>query len=307
MSTLLESFAELGAKIEAPTGKCPFTLCGPVRGGKTHADGASSQFLSSLLFSLPLAENDSVIDLDFLNEKPYVGITTSWLDDLGIKYRSSADLLHWEIPGGQKIAAFEKTIAADFSTAAFPLIAGMIAGNGVDILNLDFNDPQGDKKVFDAVEKMGAKLRRGRELHVLPGCELKGFELDLNSTPDALPILAVAAAFAKGTTALVNVPQARFKECDRIAAMSSELRKMGAEITELEDGMIIRGGKKLHGAEVDSYHDHRIAMAAAVAACIADGEVTIDGAEAVRKSYPHFFEEFAKRGMTVCLRYSENG
>ena len=295
MSPLLDSFAELGAKIDAPTGKCPFTLCGPVKGGKTRANGESSQFLSSLLFSLPLAEKDSVIDLDFLNEKPYVGITTSWLDDLGIKYKSSADLLHWEIPGGQKIAAFEKTIAADFSTAAFPLIAGMIAGNGVDILNLDFNDPQGDKKVFDAVEKMGAKLRRGKELHVLPGCELEACELDLNSTPDALPILAVAAAFARGTTALVNVPQARIKETDRIAVMAEELAKVGIKTEELPDGLIIHGGTVQPGT-VDSHNDHRIAMAFAVAGLAASGPITITRAECAGVSYPGFFDDFTKLG-----------
>ena len=128
MASLLASFEELGAQVSAPSGKCPFSLQGPVRGGKTTADGQSSQFLSSLLLSLPLAEKDSVINLEFLNEQPYVGITTSWMDDLGLKYKKSADLLHWEIPGGQHINGFEKAIAADFSTAAFPLVAGMIAG-----------------------------------------------------------------------------------------------------------------------------------------------------------------------------------
>ena len=295
MASLLDSFAQLGARIDAPTGKCPFALQGPVRGGKTTADGQSSQFLSSLLLSLPLAEKDSVIDLEFLNEQPYVGITTSWMDDLGLKYSSSADLLHWEIPGNQKIAAFEKAIAADFSTAAFPLVAGMIAGDGIEIRNLDFNDPQGDKKVFEFVEKFGVKLERGKELFVPAQGALCGCELDLNSTPDALPILAVAGAFASGTTRLVNVPQARIKETDRIAVMSRELAELGIETQELPDGLIIHGGKMRAGT-VDSHGDHRIAMAFAVAGLASEEPVTILNAECAGVSYPGFFEDFIRLG-----------
>ena len=115
MATLLDSFAQLGAHIDAPTGKCPFSMRGPVTGGPVRADGSSSQFLSALLLSLPLAQQDSVITLDFLNEQPYVGITTSWMDALGLRYRRSEDLLNWEIPGRQKISAFDRTVPADFS------------------------------------------------------------------------------------------------------------------------------------------------------------------------------------------------
>lgn len=295
MSTLLNSFVQLGAKVNAPTGKCPFSICGPVKGGKTTADGQSSQFLSSLLFSLPLAEKDSIVDLEFLNEQPYVGITTSWMDDLGLVYKKSDNLLHWEIPGKQKIAAFEKNIAADFSTAAFPLIAGLIAGNGIFIRNLDFNDPQGDKKVFDFVEKFGAKIERGKELFIPRQKKLTGCELDLNSTPDALPILAVAAAFAEGTTALVNVPQARIKETDRIAVMAQELAKVGIKTEELPDGLIIHGGT-MHAGTVDSHNDHRIAMAFAVAGLAAQEPLVINNAECAGVSYPGFFDDFKQLG-----------
>ena len=300
MSTLLDSFAQLGAFIDAPTGKCPFTLRGPVTGGRTTADGESSQFLSSLLFSLPLAEKDSVIDLEFLNEQPYVGITTAWMDALGLKYTSSKNLLHWEIPGGQKIKGFEKAVAADFSTAAFPLVAGMLSGRGIDILNLDFNDPQGDKKVFDFAEKLGAKLVRKKELTVLESGPLCGCELDLNSTPDALPILAVAGAFARGTTRLVNVPQARIKETDRIAVMSRELAKVGIQTEELPDGLIIHGGT-VRGGEVESYGDHRIAMAFAVAGLAAEGPITINDAQCAGVSYPGFFADFKELGANFTL------
>lgn len=301
MDTLLDSFVRLGAKKDAPTGKCPFTIHGPVRGGKTIADGSSSQFLSSLLFSLPLADGDSVIDLEFLNEQPYVGITTSWMDELGLQYRNTPDLLHWEIPGGQKIQAFDKTIPADFSTAAFPLIAALITRSDVEIRNLDFQDPQGDKKVFDFAEKLGAELCRSGNLRVLGrNSRLTGCELDLNATPDALPILAVAAAFAGGSTRLVNVPQARIKETDRIAVMAQELAKTGIRTEELPDGLIIHGGR-MHRAEINSYKDHRIAMAFAVAGLASDEPLTICDAECAAVSYPGFFDDFKKLGATFVM------
>jgi len=295
MATLLDSYAQLGAKIDAPTGKCPFSMRGPVTGGPVTADGSSSQFLSALLLSLPLAAKDSVITLDFLNEQPYVGITTSWMDALDLHYRRSDDLLRWEIPGRQKISSFDRTIPADFSTAAFPLVAGMIAGNGVRIRNLDFCDPQGDKAVFDFAEKMGARLERGESLTVLPGAHLGGCDLDLNATPDALPILAVAGAFAKGTTRLLNVPQARIKETDRIAVMAQELPKIGIAAEELPDGLVIHGGK-VRGGRVKSHGDHRIAMAFAVAGLAAAEPVEVEDAECAGVSYPRFFDDFTALG-----------
>ena len=191
--------------------------------------------------------------------------------------------------------AFEKNIAADFSTAAFPLIAGLIAGNGIFIRNLDFNDPQGDKKVFDFVEKFGAKIERGKELFIPRQKKLTACELDLNSTPDALPILAVAAAFAEGTTALVNVPQARIKETDRISVMAQELAKVGIKTEELPDGLIIHGGT-MHAGTVDSHNDHRIAMAFAVAGLAAQEPLVINNAECAGVSYPGFFDDFKQLG-----------
>ena len=296
MSGLLDSFAQLGAEVVSNSGKCPLTICGPVRGGSTKADGTTSQFLTSLLFSLPMAEGDSEITLDFLNEKPYIDITLSWLDTLGIKVEHSEDCLHWCIPGGQSVNSFTRVIAADFSTAAFPLVAGVIAGNGVGIRNLDFNDVQGDKKVFSYLEDMGAKLERTPELlKIVPDRPLTGKVIDLNETPDALPIMAVAACNASGETRLVNAPQARVKETDRIACMTRELSKMGADVEELPDGMVIRG-RQLHGAEVESYGDHRIAMALAIAGLTAEGETVIRDAECASVTYPAFVKDFVRLG-----------
>ena len=178
----------------------------------------------------------------------------------------------------------------------FPLCAAALCGDGVVIRNLDFSDAQGDKKVFSCLERMGAKIEHGTELTVLPtGGKLHGCAIDMNETPDALPVMAVVAALAEGETRLLNVPQARVKETDRIAVMASELAKMGAEVEELPDGMVIRGGA-LHGAEVSSFGDHRIAMALAVAGLAAEGETVIDRAEAPSVTYPDFIRDFQNIG-----------
>ena len=297
MGSLLEALAKLGAKVECPNGRAPFTIQGPLAGGATTVDGTSSQFLSSLLFALPLARHNTEISLEFLLEQPYVGITLDWLKAAGIEVVPSENWLYWKIRGNQTYKPLDRTIPADFSTAAFPLVAGMLSGESIEIKNLDFNDPQGDKLVFEFAKQMGAAITYGKELTVNNSGKLKGITIDLNSTPDALPILAVAAAFADGTTHLANVRQARLKETDRIAVMAKELAKLQVKVTELEDGLIIEGGN-IHGGTVESYGDHRIAMAFAVAgtALNAGEELIIRDAECAGVSYPDFIKDFKALG-----------
>ncbi|MBR7130651.1 MAG: 3-phosphoshikimate 1-carboxyvinyltransferase [Lentisphaeria bacterium] len=296
----LTALDALGAKCESRNGKAPVSVTGPLAGGRSKVDGTTSQYLSALLMALPLAEGDSVLDLDFLNEGDYVKITLDWLERCGIKVKHSEDMLHYEISGNQSYKSFKRVIPADFSTAAFPLGAGVIAGKEVRIANLDFTDRQGDKRVFEFVKEMNGDISTAENGDVVVRkSSLKGGVFDLNATPDALPLMAVLACYASGTTELVNVPQARLKECDRIAAMSCELRKMGADITELPDGMVIRGGKKLRGCEVNSYDDHRIAMALTVAALGADGATLIRNAECWAVTYPEFPEDFRRLGVMM--------
>ncbi|MCP3966354.1 MAG: 3-phosphoshikimate 1-carboxyvinyltransferase [Lentisphaerae bacterium] len=297
MGALTSALANLGVLVSTTDGKCPISVHGPIKGGKTMVNGTSSQFLSSLLFACPYAEKDTeIIPID-LQEKPYVGITLDWLKRLGIKLESEPDYGGFKVPGGQCFKPFEYTIPADFSTAAFPLGAAAIAGK-IDIRNLDFNDLQGDKAVFDYLERMGANITHRDNVTTVEKTPLCGIDVDLNATPDALPLMSVVAAFAEGTTRLLNVAQARIKETDRIACMTTELRKMGANVSELEDGMTIEGGR-LYGAEVEGYDDHRIVMALTVAALGAEGETVINGAEAAAVTYPSFLEDFIKIGADI--------
>lgn len=297
MATLLAALRQLGAEVIGD--RAPFTLRGPIRGGATKVDGASSQFLSSLLFALPLADGDSVVRLPRLLEQPYIEITLTHLRQLGVEVRKlSADYLHWEIPGNQKFRPLTRTIPADFSTAAFPLVAGVLCGKEVVIENLDFSDPQGDKQVFEFVRQMGGDVEIAPDRVICRKSQLHGVELDLNSTPDALPILAVAAAFANGRTVLGNVPQARLKETDRISVMAHELGRLGVKTEELPDGLVIYGGK-VRGGKVDSHDDHRVEMAFAVAGMALEnsGEsVTIGNAGSAAVSYPDFVPDFRRLG-----------
>ena len=171
----------------------------------------------------------------------------------------------------------------------------MIARDGVSICNLDFDDVQGDKACFEFFSAMGAKITApdAATRLIQPSGTLSGGVLDLNATPDALPSMAAAAAAIDDETRLIHVPQARLKETDRIACMTRELRKMGAYVEELPDGMVIRGGK-LHGAALEGYGDHRIVMALAVAALTADSPSVITGAEAAAVTYPDFVKDFQR-------------
>ncbi len=296
MKPLLDALAQAGVRTESKNGKCPFSVTGPFRGGKITVNGKSSQYVTAVLFASAFAPLDSEIFVEDVNEQPYIGITLSWFRKTGIVFEAAEDCTHFRVPGRQKIRAFEAAIAADFSTAAFPLTAAAVTGSEVEIQNLDFDDPQGDKAVFGYLERMGVSVLRGAHSTIVKSNgRLTGCELDLNATPDALPAVAAAAAFAGGRTAIRNVAQARIKETDRIACMTRELGKMGVRVTELPDGMVIEGGN-VHGAEVESYGDHRIAMALACAGLGAKGETIVKGAECAAVTFPGFFRSFEKLG-----------
>ncbi len=301
MKPLLEALRKLGVKADAAPGDhAPLSVQGPLQGGKTQVEALCSQYLSALLFAAPNIKNGSMeIEVTKLSEEPYVEITLNWLRKLGAEFTAAPDLMHFVIPGNQQLKAFDSFIPADFSTAAFPLGAGIVAGkaDGITIRNLDFTDAQGDKAVFKMLETLGARLKYNSDnsVTVYPG-RLNSGTLDLGQTPDALPLLAAVAAVNEGSViTLGNAAQARNKETDRIACMTRELLKMGAIIEEKPDAMIITG-TKLHGAVVDSCKDHRLAMALAVAALAAEGTTEIVDAESCAVTYPDFIKDFQNLG-----------
>jgi 3-phosphoshikimate 1-carboxyvinyltransferase len=269
---LMDALSELGAKCKSlkNNGKAPLEITGKLTGGRTAIAATTSQYLSSLLLCAPLASNDTEIDVTLLNEPGYVQMTLDWLDKQQIKY-DNQQMRQFRIKGNQSYKAFDATIPADFSSATFFLCAAAMSADNVTLLGLDFADSQPDKAVVDYLKTMGADINIRPNSVTVKAAPLKGAELDMNKTPDALPAMAVTAAFAEGSTKLLNVPQARSKETDRIKCMAQELKKMDVDVEELPDGLIIRQSRP-KPVELHGWADHRIVMALSLAGLNLDGQ-----------------------------------
>ena len=303
VSPLLQAVNNLGAQ-----GRClndngcpPLTISGKLRGGKVTIECKSSQYLSSLLLACPLAEDDTEITVPLLYEPDYVRITLDWLDKQGIQYDAKDDLSWFRIPGGQTYKAFDLPVPADFSSATFFLCAAAVLGDDILVRGLDFTDSQPDKAVVDYLKAMGADIAIESDGVRVKKSALKGIEIDMNRTPDALPAMAVTAALAEGTTRLVNVPQAREKETDRIACMAAELTKLGVQTEELPDGLVVHGqnGKGMKACQAAGHGDHRIVMALSIAGMALDGELKIDTAEAVNVTFPEYVSLMTQLGANI--------
>ncbi len=303
VAPLLRAFEDLGAKVSydiaetyglAPSlqpGCPPFMIEGPLKGGKTSIECPTSQYLSSLLLATPLAESESVIEVPLLNERPYVEMTQAWLVEQDISFSSDSEDT-FTISPNQSYHPYERAVSGDFSSASFFFCAAAITGSELTLTGLDPHDTQGDKDILHCLEEMGCIIRWKKDSVTISGppAGLKGdISLDLNPIPDTLPILAVTACFTDGEVRLENVPQARIKETDRIAVMCSELKKVGALIEELPDGLIIHGQKSLSGGTVTGHGDHRVIMACAIAALACEDSITIEGTDAVDITCPGFF------------------
>ena len=301
MGPLLDALNNLGATVFSTrnNGLPPVVVKGRMKGGKTELDGVTSQYLSSLLVHLPLCEKDSEIRLTRLYEVPYAEITLWWLDKLGIQYENDR-FKSFKIKGNQRYQSFQMAIPGDFSSATFFMVLAAISGEELQLENLDMSDPQGDKQVLEILQSMGAKVDFKDQLITIKGNGLVGREIDMNAIPDALPAMAVAGCFAEGETRLINVPQARLKETDRISVMCGELKKMGANISELSDGLVIQHSK-LKGCQVQGHDDHRIVMALAVAGLNSEGETVIDSAESMNVTFPEFAQIIKKCGGNIIL------
>jgi len=280
-------------------GRPPLVITGSLKGGAASIEAVTSQYLTSLLIAAPLVPGDTALTVPLLHEVPYVTMTLRWLDMLGIKYRNS-NYREFLIPGNQKYRPFSHAIPADFSSATFFLVAAAISGSTLTLHGLDMEDVQGDREVVNILREMGADITlREREI-TIRGCALRGGTFDLNAIPDALPALSVAGCFAEGETRLINVPQARLKETDRISVMCKELRKMGAKIEELPDGLILQKCG-LRGTAVDGHGDHRVVMALAVAGTASEGDTIISTAEAVSVTFPSFLDLLQSLGGNISI------
>ena len=297
---LLKSLNDLGAEaFSIKKNDCaPLVVRGRIRGGRTVLDGrVSSQFLSALLISCPLAEDDAEIVIDGeLKSRPYAEITLEMLEEAGAEVET--DFERFFIPGGQRYRLEDYTVPGDFSSASYLLAAAAVTGSRLAVRGLR-PSRQGDSAIVSILRDMGAKISWDQEKGdlVIDGGDLEGVEVDASLTPDLVPTIAVLGSLARGKTVVKNAEHVRHKETDRLSAMAMELSKMGADIEERPDGLVIEGGR-LEGARVSGHHDHRIVMALTVAG-LAAGDTRIDTAESVSVSYPSFFEDMARIGCLI--------
>lgn len=276
--------------------KLPLTICGKLKGDTFSLRGdISSQFISGLMFALPLLKEDSkiVISTD-LESKGYVDLTIDVLNRFGIKVENK-DYREFYIAGNQKYIPQTYQVEGDFSQASFWLVAGLL-GNKIKCTDINVASLQGDKVILDIIKNMGGNIEINESSIITKKSKTKGIVIDVSQCPDLVPILATLASLSQGTTRIINAARVRIKESDRLKAISTELNKLGAEITELEDGLIIKGKEFLNGGEVDSWNDHRIAMALAVSSIKCLNPVIIKNSDCVSKSYPAFWEDFEALG-----------
>lgn len=285
---MIDPLRNLGAQVETD-GYLPITVKGPLAGGETSVDAhVSSQFLTGLLMSLPLAKQDTILQVEQPNSLPYLAVTV----DLASKFRIRMEhngFKEFFIPGGQHYTPTKLHIEGDWSCAAFMLVAGAIAGE-VTARAMNTLSLQADIAIVEALTKAGAVIITTPKEITVRRRELNGFDFDATQRPDLFPILAVLGANCEGTTRIRGVNRLQYKESNRAEAIYTEFSKLGMKVEFDEDVMIIHGGQ-LTGGTVDSCSDHRIAMAAAIAALTATGPVTITNAQAVTKSYPRFWED----------------
>lgn len=255
----------------------------------------SSQFITGLLFALPLLKGDSIIEItSTLESKGYIDLTLQMLSQYGIKIINN-DYKSFVVMGNQEYQAHDYRVEADFSQAAFYLVAGAI-GNDVVLTDLNLNSLQGDKATLSILEAMGAKINVVSDGIKVTGENLSATQVDASQCPDVIPVVSVALALAQGKSEVINAKRLRIKECDRIIATSSQLNELGGSVVELSDSMTIRGVSEFVGGNCSSFADHRIAMMLAIATTRCNQSVIIDNMECVEKSYPSFWEDYQSLG-----------
>ena len=299
-----EILPQLGVTIQSNDGKLPISVKGPLQPKNIEIDGSlSSQFLTGLLmaYSAACAKNVS-IKVKNLKSKPYINLTLDVMKQFGMKLPVNKNYSEFYFSGegpGQTSNHHEYTAEGDWSGGAFLLVAAAVAGP-VTVHGLDLNSSQADKKIMDALYNANASVAiEAKGIKVRPA-KMTAFKFDATDCPDLFPPLVVLAASCMGSSRITGVKRLFHKESNRAKSLQTEFGKMGIDVSINDDEMIVTGGK-LKAAVVSSHHDHRIAMACTVAGLIAEGEVVIENAEAVNKSYPAFFNDLKKLGADVSL------
>lgn len=307
---LIDALCQFGAKgksLNSETGAItpPFSFCGPIDVNKTLVtEGALSQYISGFMMAASRLKGTLNMELTNPKETPYLTMTKLWLESVGVPVSISSDFKHISVTGPVPFKAFDRAVPSDWEGVAFPLVAALISGSEIVIDNVDGSGSQGDDKIVEVLQSVGADIkwnkdseqlvvRGGKKMSSagLPGGELV---VEMSAFPDAICALAVAACFIEGKTVFTDIDICRKKETDRIKAMTTELSKLGAKIVDEGDRLVVYGdgGQGLHGGEVESYKDHRIVMSlACMGLGLTEGEIiTVNDAEWCSVTFPRFFE-----------------
>jgi 3-phosphoshikimate 1-carboxyvinyltransferase len=293
---LVDCLRTIGARIEytGPDGFPPLKIHGTrLGGGRVSIRGnISSQFLTAMLMTAPLCDDDLEIVVDGeLVSKPYILITLDIMARFGVKVENY-DYQRFVVRAGQSyVAPGDIMVEGDASSASYFLAAAAIAGGTVRVNGTGLDSVQGDAKFADVLQQMGAKVRWGDTWIEVSKGDLHGVDVDLNHIPDAAMTIATTALFAKGPTAIRNIHNWRVKETDRLSAMATELRKVGASVEEGEDYIVITPPARILPASIDTYDDHRMAMCFSLAA-FGDSPITINDPGCTAKTFPHYFDLF---------------
>jgi len=305
MQPLLDTLGQLGVQAWSSRGNgCAPVIVrtGGMRGGEASIRGdVSSQFVSSLLISTPLAEMDTTLKVADAVSRPYIEMTLRLADHFGVRLRHKG-YSQFEVASGQEYRAADFTVPADFSSASFIVAAVAMMGGKAKIENLDASLPQGDSRIVDIAKAMGAKVavEKGALVIEADGDLLRGGTFDLGDTPDLLPVVAALALRCGSPVEIVGTAHARFKETDRIAIVAKELSKLGVNVKERRDGLkILPPNGKLETAPLDAHDDHRMFMAFSLASMLIPGGAPIVGADSLDVSYPTFLEDIKKLGAKV--------
>lgn len=295
---LFNALTQLGSDIEYLENKDypPLKIRGKALSGNlVTIDGSiSSQFLTAILMITPLLKSDTVIEIEGeLVSKPYIDITLNIMSRFGVIVQNN-DYKSFVVKGGQQYLSVESyMVEGDASSASYFLAAGAIKGGTITVHGVGKLSVQGDKHFADVLEKMGAEVIWNDEAITVIGKPLKGVDMDMNHIPDAAMTIATTALFAEGTTTIRNIYNWRVKETDRLTAMATELRKVGATVVEGEDYISITPPKTLTHAEIDTYNDHRVAMCFSLVA-LSDTPVTINDPKCTAKTFPDYFDKLAQ-------------
>ncbi len=267
-------------------------------GSYTISAEVSSQFISGLLFALTLIDGESTLEITGKMESaPYVLMTLDTLKSFGALIEQNENV--FKIKGTNLSSEDELFVEGDWSNSAFSLCAAAISKSSVTLKNLSAKTRQGDSQILDILEKIGATITRSNNMVAVKGNELFATEIDAKDIPDLVPILTVVASVSKGITKISGASRLRIKESDRLQTTYEMLTNLGADVKMLDDGFIINGKARLCGGNVFSHNDHRIAMSACIAALVCKDKVIINDSGAVKKSYPHFFDDMKKIGFNI--------